>query len=96
MVTVLAAKPKSVPKLPAEVPASAGSWQVRVTDARGPFVTSVWRRRDGRLIYPNEVVEKLFGVPATTRGWSTIETLRRIVEAGAGGGAGKPSKKARR
>ncbi|HEX4438533.1 MAG TPA: DUF1697 domain-containing protein [Thermoanaerobaculia bacterium] len=96
MVSVLAAKPKGATRLPVAVP-DGKDWQVRVTEVDGPFVTSVWRRRAGRLIYPNEVVEKLFGVPATTRGWSTIETLRRIVEAGAGGaGAGKPSRTARR
>ena len=92
MVSVLAATPKSAPKLPASVPEGA-EWQVRVTDVQGPFVTSVWRRREGRFVYPNEVVEKLFGVPATTRGWSTIETLRKIVESG--GGASRGPKKTR-
>jgi len=82
MITVLAAPPKSKPKLPAEVPAGAEAWQVRVTAVDGPFVTSLWRRREGRFIYPNEVVEKLFGVPATTRGWSTIESIGRLVEHG--------------
>lgn len=96
MVTVLAGKPKTSPKLPAEVPAGASSWQVRVTDVDGPFVTSLWRRREGRFVYPNEVVEKLFAVPGTTRGWSTIESIRKIVEAGAGGGSEKPGRKARR
>jgi hypothetical protein len=43
-------------------------------------VTSLWRRREGRFIYPNEVVEKLFGVPATTRGWSTIGAIRKALE----------------
>jgi uncharacterized protein (DUF1697 family) len=81
MVSVLAAKPKSKPKLPVSAP-EGRDWQVRVIDVDGPFVTSVWRRTEGRFIYPNEVVEKLFGVPATTRGWSTIESLRKIVEAG--------------
>ena len=95
MVTVLAAKPKSIPKLPAEVPAGASSWQVRLTAVDGPFVTSLWRRREGRFIYPNEVVEKLFGVPGTTRGWSTIESIRKALDAG-GGGADKPRAKARR
>ena len=81
MITVLAARPKSPPKLPASVPAGA-DWQVRVTSVDGPFVTSLWRRREGRFIYPNEVVEKLFGVPATTRGWSTITAIRKILESG--------------
>jgi uncharacterized protein (DUF1697 family) len=84
MVTVLAAKPKSPPRLPVEVPEGAASWQVRVTAVDGPFVTSLWRRREGRFIYPNEVVERLFGVPATTRGWTTIASIRKALEEGAG------------
>lgn len=81
MITVLAAPPKSKPKLPAEVPVGPEAWQVRVTGVDGPFVTSLWRRREGRFVYPNEVVERLFGVPATTRGWSTIGSIRKILEA---------------
>jgi len=82
MVTVLAAKPKSKPTLPASAP-EGGDWQVRVTAADGPFVTSVWRRTEGRFIYPNEVVEKLFGVPGTTRGWSTIGAIVKALESDA-------------
>jgi uncharacterized protein (DUF1697 family) len=92
MVTVLAAKPKSTPKLPVSAP-DGKDWQVRLLEVNGPFVTSTWRRTERRFIYPNEVVEKLFGVPATTRGWSTIESLRKIVESG--GGASRGPKKRR-
>jgi len=82
MVTVLAAKPKAKPRLPASAP-EGGDWQVRVTAVDGPFVTSVWRRTEGRFIYPNEVVEKLFGVPGTTRGWSTIGAIVKALESDA-------------
>lgn len=82
MVTVLAAKPKAKPGLPFSAP-EGKDWQVRVTSVDGPFVTSVWRRTQGRFIYPNEVVEKLFGVPGTTRGWSTIAAIAKALEAGA-------------
>jgi uncharacterized protein (DUF1697 family) len=88
MVTVLAAKPKAKPKLPASAP-EGRDWQVRVTSVDGPFVTSVWRRTEGRFIYPNEVVEKLFGVPATTRGWSTIGAIVKALESSPGRAAGK-------
>jgi len=81
MVTVLAKPPATAPRLPVSTPAGA-DWQVRVERVDGPFVTSLWRRGEGRLIYPNEVVEKLFGIPGTTRGWSTIESIRKILEAG--------------
>jgi len=83
MVSVLAGRPKAPPKLPVEVPAGADAWQVRVTAVDGPFVTSLWRRREGRFVYPNEVVEKLFGVPGTTRGWSTIGAIVKALESDA-------------
>jgi len=89
MVSVLAGRPKAPPKLPVEVPAGADAWQVRVTAVDGPFVTSLWRRREGRFVYPNEVVEKLFGVPATTRGWNTIGAIRKALEAGTGAASKK-------
>jgi uncharacterized protein (DUF1697 family) len=81
-VTVLSGGPRSAAKLPVSVP-DGKDWQVRVVAVEGPFVISDWRRRPGRLIYPNEVVEKVFGVPGTTRGWSTIGSIRKIVEKGA-------------
>jgi uncharacterized protein (DUF1697 family) len=84
MVTVLAAKPKSKPRLPFSAP-EGKDWQVQVTSVDGPFVTSVWRRTEGRFIYPNEVVEKLLGVPGTTRGWSTIGAIAKALQSGGGG-----------
>ncbi len=43
---------------------------------------SVWRRIDARLLYPNEVVERELGVPATTRSWETIGKIRDILRSG--------------
>jgi uncharacterized protein (DUF1697 family) len=95
MVSVLAAKPKAKPTLPVSVP-DGKEWQVRVASMDGPFVTSVWRRTEGRFIYPNEVVERLYGVPATTRGWSTIGAIAKALGPPTGGSKRTPSPKARR
>jgi len=46
----------------------------------GKFAVSLWRRLGRSIVYPNEVVEKALGVPATTRNWSTIEAIRDILE----------------
>jgi uncharacterized protein (DUF1697 family) len=81
MVSVLAGKPKAGVKLPVSAP-EGKDWQVQVTSVHGSFVTSVWRRTEGRFLYPNEVVEKLFGVAATTRGWSTIGAIVKALEGG--------------
>jgi hypothetical protein len=65
--------------LPLDKPEGA-DWQVRVIAAARPFVASLHRRQGRRLIYPNEVVEKSFGVTATTRNWSTIVSIAEILD----------------
>ena len=75
-VSILGKRPRSVPHLPFDYPAGA-QWQVRVVGIEGQFVASLWRRIGTRMIYPNEAVEKRFGVPATTRNW---ETMMRIAD----------------
>lgn len=73
-VTVLVRVPKSLPRFPADFPAGA-AWEVRLFPPVGGFVPGCYRVRDRMRRYPNEVVEKLLGVPATTRGWPTILKL---------------------
>ncbi len=78
-VSVLAKRPRTLPRLPLSRPAG-DAWQVRIIALSGPFALSLWRRRTGRMLYPNEVVETAFAVPATTRNWSTIDAVRAILE----------------
>lgn len=76
--TVLAKKPVAIPKLPLATPYGR-DWQVRLIaiEGGGRFVLSEWRRTDSpRLLYPNEVVERKFKLPATTRAWDTIEKIK--------------------
>jgi hypothetical protein len=71
-------KPVSTPRLPLKKP-EGRNWQVRLSAivGGGRFVLSEWRRTDSpRLLYPNEVVEREFRVPATTRAWDTIQKLK--------------------
>ena len=69
--TLLGAEPVVAPVLPIERP--EGDWEVRITKLEGPFVLSLDRKRgERRRFYPNEVIERALGVPATTRGWDTI------------------------
>ena len=80
MVTVLAKKPKTLPELPIRRPEGKG-WQVDLFQVAGRFALSFWRGDRKRLIYPNEVAEKVLGIPGTTRTWSTIETACDILAA---------------
>lgn len=79
-VTVLPKKPAKAPKLPIRKP-DGEDWQVKVFAVKERFVLSLHRRQGKQLIYPNEVVEKAFDAPATTRNWSTIAAIARLLEA---------------
>ena len=78
-VSVLGGKPKASPKLPLRMPA-AGPWQVEVAEVRGAFALSRRRPVGSNNLYPNEVVERHFGVAATTRGWPTFLRIRDALE----------------
>jgi uncharacterized protein (DUF1697 family) len=74
-VTFLSGVARSVPPLPLARPPGA-DWEVRLLSFRPPFVIGEHiRRRPDRITYPNEVVEREFGVPATTRWWETLEQV---------------------
>lgn len=73
--TVLARTPRAdAPKPPITTP-DGSNWQVRIFDRRERFALSEHRRVGKKLVYPNEVVEKQLGVPATTRNWNTIQKI---------------------
>lgn len=78
-VSVMAKAPRTPPPLPLERPADA-KWQVKVIAASGRYALSLRRRLGQRAVYPNEIVEKSFGVSATTRGWDTIQAVYRILK----------------
>jgi uncharacterized protein (DUF1697 family) len=77
-VTILSARPRTPRSVPIEQPAR-NEWQVKVVAVIGRFVLSLHRRMGKRLIYPNEVIERRFGVPATTRNWKTILTIGEVL-----------------
>ena len=78
-VSIMAKRPAKVPALPIYVP-SKDNWEIKIAHVVGTAVISLRRRmKDGRL-YPNQIVEKQFGVAATTRTWNTIEKIAKILE----------------
>ncbi|MFL5340749.1 MAG: DUF1697 domain-containing protein [Gemmataceae bacterium] len=77
-VSMLADRPRTLPPLPLSQPAGE-DWQVRVIEVSGRFALSLHRRQGRTLVYPNEVVEKKFGVSATTRNWNTITAICEIL-----------------
>jgi uncharacterized protein (DUF1697 family) len=60
---------------------SKENWEVKIVQIKGMFAFSLWRRLRENPLYPNQVIEKNFGVPTTTRSWSTIEKVAKILKA---------------
>jgi len=56
-----------------------GEWLVRVIASDGPFVFGMYRRHMKTIGYLGQI-DKLYGVPATTRNWNTMLTIARIIQ----------------
>ena len=54
-------------------------WLVRVIASRGQFVFGMYRRHMKTITYLGQI-DKLYGVPATTRNWNTIMAIVRILK----------------
>ena len=64
--------------IPVTLPPS-GEWLVRLIAMKGQFVFGVYRRHMKTISYLGQI-DKLFGVPATTRNWNTIVAIVRILK----------------
>jgi uncharacterized protein (DUF1697 family) len=81
-VSVLSRLPRSSPQLPVTLPAR-GRWLLRVLAREGRFVFGLYRR-DMKVIGYLGSLDRLFGVPATTRNWNTIAAIGRALGSGTG------------
>ena len=57
-----------------------GEWFVRIIGSKNRLVFGVYRRHMKTIGYLGKI-DKLFGAPATTRSWSTIISVLRILKA---------------
>ncbi|HXE91728.1 MAG TPA: DUF1697 domain-containing protein [Terriglobales bacterium] len=67
---------------PASIPFTLpprGKWLVRLIASNNRFVFGVYRRHMKTIGYLGQI-DKLFGVPATTRNWNTIIAVVRILK----------------
>jgi uncharacterized protein (DUF1697 family) len=64
--------------LPLAFPSDA-EWLVRVMAAQGQFVFGMYRRHMKTIGYLGQI-DKLYGMPATTRNWNTIGAILRILK----------------
>ena len=79
-VSILSKSGRAPATFPVVIPAQ-GEWFVRVVGAKGSFVFGEYRRHMKTIGYLGQI-DKLFGAPATTRSWSTITTIARVLRRG--------------
>ena len=78
-VSVLHKRPARMPPLPLNLP-SDREWLLKIVAIPNRFVLGLYRRQMKAISYLGKI-EKLLGVPATTRSWSTIEKVLKILGA---------------
>jgi uncharacterized protein (DUF1697 family) len=79
-VSVLTRPPRSVPALPIRFP-SSGTWLLQVLARDGRFVLGQYRRHMKTIGYLG-AVDRIFGVPVTTRNWNTITAISTVLGEG--------------
>jgi hypothetical protein len=80
-VSVLARRPRLTPTLPLCLPAR-GRWLLKIVALDHRFVVGQYRRHLKVIGYLGSI-DRLFGTPATTRSWSTIAAIAKVLEGGA-------------
>lgn len=76
-VSVLARLPRATPPTPMNLPPT-GTWLVRVLARDQRFVVGVYRRQM-KAIGCLGTLDRVFGVAVTTRSWSTMEIVAKVL-----------------
>ena len=79
-VSVLSKNPRAAPTTPIDIP-STGQWLLKILGRDNRFVVGVYRRHMKVIGYLG-TLDRLFGVPATTRNWNTITAIARVLDNG--------------
>ena len=77
-VSILAKSGRPLPSTPFTLP-SKDKWSLKVLDIKDRFVLGLYRREMKAIRYLGQL-DKVFGVPATTRNWNTIAAICRILQ----------------
>ena len=77
-VSILSKDGRGNASLPIALPAG-GEWFVRIIGSRDRLVFGVYRRHMRTIGYLGQI-DQVFGAPATTRSWSTILSVLRILK----------------
>jgi uncharacterized protein (DUF1697 family) len=81
-VSVLSRRPRSAPSMPMFIP-SSGKWLLKMVARDNRFVFGLYRRHMKVIRYLG-TFDRIFGVPATTRNWTTITAISRVLSGDSG------------
>jgi uncharacterized protein (DUF1697 family) len=79
-VSVLSRRPRTTPTMPMTLP-SSGTWLLKILARDNRFVFGVYRRHMKVIGYLGSL-DRLFGVPATTRNWKTFTAIVTVLRSG--------------
>lgn len=72
-ISVLHQRPRKLPAIPLGLP-SDDDWLLKIVAVPNRFVVGIYRRQMKAIGYLGKI-EKILGVPATTRNWNTIQKI---------------------
>ena len=78
-VSVLATRPRVAVRLPVSMPAD-GPWLLKILGRQDRFVFGLYKRHMKVIGYLG-TLDRIFGVPATTRNWNTIAAIAKALTA---------------
>jgi uncharacterized protein (DUF1697 family) len=76
-VSVLSRRPRLTPSTPVQFPPS-GQWLMKILTRRKRFVIGMYRRHMKVIGYLG-TLDRLYGVPVTTRNWNTIAAIAKVL-----------------
>ena len=76
-VSVLSQRSRLTPSTPMRFP-SSGQWLMKILTRRNRFVIGMYRRHM-KVIGLLGALDRLYGVPVTTRNWNTITAIARVL-----------------
>ena len=77
-VSIMPRRPRTLPAIPIRLP-EKGAWLLRILAVENRFAFGVYRRHMKVIGYLG-MLDKLFGVPVTTRNWNTITSVIRVLQ----------------
>jgi uncharacterized protein (DUF1697 family) len=79
-VSVLSRRPRSLPSMPMTLPTS-GKWLLKIVACDRRFVLGMYRRHMKVIGYLG-TLDRILGVPVTTRNWTTISAIAKVLARG--------------